>query len=127
MANSVYRPSISLLRASWWIVALLCMVLKPMVGMAGEMHRTMHDEGSHHEGVVTSMGTHTTLDDASDDEQPTGWHVLLHADLCCGNAAILTYSVLSNAATIFTTPTGLIAHSATPDLLADLFRPPILG
>lgn len=121
------RPSLHPLRLLWLLALMLCLVLKPMLGLAGELHRDWHEFA--HQAAHSDTGTHSQAAQAEIQEHgdSSGWHGVLHIDLCCSNAALM--------ATIAVLPAPLLPAPAlpyrqrhrTPAPEPDLLRPPIRG
>lgn len=114
------------LRAFGFAFLVLCVVAKPTLGTAGELHRLLH--GSELAGSALQEGINTPLADDA-DELPSGtpWHALMHVDLCCGNAAIPSASLVAvvvHGESLLQAPAAV---EAIPAPCLDLFRPPISG
>jgi hypothetical protein len=114
------------LRAFGLAFLVLCVVAKPTLGTAGELHRLLH--GSEHAGSALQEGINTAVaDDADELQSGTPWHALMHVDLCCGNAAIPSaafVAVVVHGESLLQAP---VAVEAIPTPFLDLFRPPISG
>ncbi len=112
------KPALSAWRSLLLLLALLCVVVKPVVGLAGELHRDLH--GS--EEMAASL---TTTDAADDDQRVSGLHELLHVDLCCGNALIPTELSLLPIRLASSAPDVDTDWLALAPPLASALRPPI--
>ena len=114
------------LRAFGFAFLILCVVAKPTLGTAGELHRLLH--GSEQAGSALQEGVNTAVADDG-DELPSGtpWHALMHVDLCCGNAAIPSAAFVAVVVHGESLPQALVAVEAIPAPFLDLFRPPISG
>ncbi len=100
------------------LLALLCLVIKPIIGFAGDLHRDLH---AAHE-TVGALGA----PDAADHDQPDkGLHQLLHVDLCCGNAVLTTEPAMLLLQLPKLPPAIAIVWLAIPPRLATDLRPPI--
>lgn len=105
-------------RSLFLLLALLCVVVKPIIGFAGEVHRDLH---AAHETAGPAGDS-----DAADQDQPeNGLHQLLHVDLCCGNAVLTTEPAVLLLQLPSLPPAGAIAWLAIPPRLASVLRPPI--
>lgn len=114
------------MRAFGFAFLVLCVVAKPTLGTAGELHRLL--SGSEHAESALQESINTPVADDGDELQSgTPWHALMHVDLCCGNAAIPSaafVAVVVHGESILQPP---IAVEAIPAPFLDLFRPPISG
>ena len=100
------------------LLALLCLVVKPIIGFAGELHRDLH---AAHETAGAAGAS-----DAADHNQPEeGLHQLLHVDLCCGNAVVMTEPAMLLLHLPSLPPAIATAWLAIPPRLASALRPPI--
>lgn len=100
------------------LLALLCLVVKPIIGFAGDLHRDLH---AAHETAGASLAT-----DAADHDQPgEGLHQLLHVDLCCGNAVLATEPMLVLLQLPSLPPAVAADWPAVSPRLAKALRPPI--
>lgn len=118
------RPS-PLLRLALLLAALFCTVVKPTLGLAGELHRDLH-AAAHAAAAHASTDDTTPLADETREHAPAdGWHALLHIDLCCGNLALpcgtpaLNLPAQPHAALSYRT------SAVAPVPAADPLRPPI--
>ncbi|MEO8010607.1 MAG: hypothetical protein ABI650_03075 [Dokdonella sp.] len=114
-------------QAIWLVLGVLCVLLKPAVGLAGALHRDLH-AASHAAQASPSTVASSTIDGDSEEHEPTsGWHAVMHVDLCCANAA------LSATASLAPFPGGashrieLHAAGVLSSPRMDVFRPPIAG
>ena len=114
------------LRAFGFAFLVLCVVAKPTLGIAGELHRLVN--GSEHAAPALQEGINTPVaDDADELESGTPWHALMHVDLCCGNAAIPSAAFVAVVVPGESLPQAPVAVDAIPAPFLDLFRPPISG
>ena len=114
------------MRAFGFAFLVLCVVAKPTLGTAGELHRLFH--GGEQAASAMQEGINTPMADDA-DELPSGtpWHALMHVDLCCGNAAIPSAAFVAVVVHGESLPQTLVAVEAIPAPFLDLFRPPISG
>lgn len=106
---------------------MLCVILKPAIGFAGELHRDLH-EASHATQQATASVASLSIDGDLEEHAPaSGWHAVMHVDLCCGNAALPSTiempTFVADVSSLATVPAWMIS----PPTYMDLFRPPIAG
>lgn len=77
-----------LLRVLVMLAVLTCIVVKPALGLAGELHRELHELA--HAAAQADRGDvlPPLADEAREHEPAAGWHGMLHIDLCCSNYAM---------------------------------------
>lgn len=81
------RPSPHPLRLLWLAALMLCLVLKPMLGLAGELHRDWDASMFNSAQTDAAQALHAA-EEGSDHDNCSCWHGVLHIDLCCSNAAL---------------------------------------
>jgi hypothetical protein len=124
--SSRHSPWMIWLRAFGFAFLVLCVVAKPALGTAGELHRLLN--GSEHAGSALQEGINTPVAHDGDELQSgTSWHALMHVDLCCGNAAIPSAAFVAAVVHGESLPQAPVAVEAIPAPFLDLFRPPISG
>ncbi len=118
------RHPLPLIRIVLLLAALFCAVVKPTLGLAGELHRDLH--AAAHASTLASAGGATLLADESAEHEPAaGWHALLHIDLCCSNVALPCGTL---ALTVIALHPVTLSHRTSgfaPVPAADPLRPPI--
>jgi len=114
------------LRAFGFAFLVLCVVAKPTLGLAGELHRLLHASQYSESGVDRGIDT-AVADDGDESRSGTTWHSLMHVDLCCGNAAIPSTTFVAVVVHGKSSVPALAAAEAMPAPFIDLFRPPISG
>ena len=114
-------------RCFWLAFVMLCVVLKPAIGFAGELHRDLHEAAHATQQATASIASPSIAGDLEEHAPASGWHAVMHVDLCCGNAALPSTidmpSFVAEASSVATMPARVIP----PATDVDHFRPPIAG
>lgn len=118
---SAFRRPTPLLRALLVLLTLFCVVAKPALGLAGELHRDLHALAHAAAGDAAPA-----LADEADEHAPAaGWHGVLHIDLCCGLAALPAHPLLLAPARSLDDAPDYLPEPAPPAPETDRLRPPI--
>ena len=114
-------------RCLWLALLMFCVILKPAIGFAGELHRDLHEAAHAAQPATASIVSPSIAGDLDEHAPASGWHAVMHVDLCCGNAALpSTIEILAFVAEALLVAT-LPARVFPPATRMDLFRPPIAG
>lgn len=118
------RPSPHPLRLLWLAALMLCLVLKPVLGLAGELHRDWHDS-AHKAAQASAAALLGAEQEATEHGDSSGWHGVLHIDLCCSNVALATDIVVPPAPQLPPPALPYRSRHRAPAPDPDPLRPPI--
>ena len=115
------------LRCFWLAFVMLCVILKPAIGFAGELHRDLHEAAHATQQATASVASSSIEGDVDEHAPASGWHAVMHVDLCCGNAALLSTIDMPTFVTGVSSLAAMPAWMIPPAACVDPFRPPIAG
>jgi hypothetical protein len=112
------------LRLLMLLAVALCLVLKPALGLAGELHRDLHELA--HQAAAQEGAAAATLAGEVDEHAPAdGWHGVLHIDLCCSNAGLPADIALPGSPALVQPSPPYHARQRAPAPAPEFLRPPI--